>query len=442
MKYGNSMKTIDEKKNSILVWPVTIIILGVLMIMSWLCMPVIVKLLGFANHINRSDFNAVDIYIGMLSIAFIVTSIVTVLSDKSNVIYWTTVVEYQLVNPRFISLREIVTYLAVIAAYGFLSLFVFPEFIFACLLLTVISLFLITYRMIDGFINRKRILRELKTQFVFCSFKNHCFSILEKSADLRESTEGIEIFLSQKKSDSKSNENNKDIKSFEKWVQHLMSLTKSLKNDDTKMSPLQKKVHRLIKRDKDFHLYYDYWMGNINDKPVYRDNPFVVLKNSLIGNLMAHIEDDDLYRVAEDVELLYLSDEDWKTPVKIIIKKKPYLYYQLSKALSFISFFDNIHEEANEERDKYVEEFSNLFLESCKKNNEEHMIELVYSDCNNAKNIVDEGKKLKYQELMDIIEKGSFLSDDKKEQIETYGDDRLKDGPPKSWHNNDIKDEE
>ena len=146
--------------------------------------------LAIIKNINTSFSNIIDTvmapgetYLGILSLVFIVTSLVSVLSDKSETIYWLSVMDFKLVNPQYFNLVSISAFLASCVLLATISLICFPEYVYICLVVVVILLFALSMKMLSGFFYKEKSMEQLKIEFIVGNILEHIDSEIKAYFD-------------------------------------------------------------------------------------------------------------------------------------------------------------------------------------------------------------------------------------------------------------------
>lgn len=124
---------------------------------------------SFIDYLNSDLLQISDTYNGMLSLVFVVTSLVSMLSDKSETIYWFTVMDYKLVNPHFFNIVSITAFLAASVLSSTLSFLICPGFVYIALIIVIVLLFALSLKMLSGFFFRSSSLKVLQTEFIIDS---------------------------------------------------------------------------------------------------------------------------------------------------------------------------------------------------------------------------------------------------------------------------------
>ena len=107
--------------------------------------------------------NNMSILIGLYGISFGVVSVVTILTNKGNYILWVDIVDYQLIDNKIITLKDLYFLLVVTLCVNTISCF--KERITDCLIgyaINIILLFLIIYVVIEIFYTRNKIIKKLE----------------------------------------------------------------------------------------------------------------------------------------------------------------------------------------------------------------------------------------------------------------------------------------
>lgn len=146
-----------------------------------------------------NDSNSIEIYVTILSLVFIVTSVVSVLSDKSEMIYWVSVMEYKLVNPAFFNLTNLSAALIANVLLSTIFLIISSRMVFLCLVCVIIVLFIITSLMMSGFFYREPVREKLEHDFLVQTlfFKIHQDLINAKQCYIDENKDKGDEYLYQ-----------------------------------------------------------------------------------------------------------------------------------------------------------------------------------------------------------------------------------------------------
>lgn len=108
-----------------------------------------------------------DLYISQISTTFIVTTFLSFLSDNKEPVYWTTLVEYKLINPKGKSLRDITWYCLGCLVTSFIALVLQATLAFLfSFIFSVVGLAVITCRMICIFFSKEKIKGQLRREFM------------------------------------------------------------------------------------------------------------------------------------------------------------------------------------------------------------------------------------------------------------------------------------
>lgn len=108
-----------------------------------------------------------DYHIGQLSLTFVTISVMSVLSDKSVIIYWENIAEAKLLKPVFGSFASCTAYSISCAVGAGISVLLGNALAFLVfLVLNVVSLILLTLTMVDVYFNREQKKQRLETQLL------------------------------------------------------------------------------------------------------------------------------------------------------------------------------------------------------------------------------------------------------------------------------------
>lgn len=119
---------------------------------------------------NELDLNFINLYISQISTTFLVTSFLSFLGGKEDPIYWTSAMEYKLINPKGTSLRDITWYCLGTLITSLVAVFFRAALMFLFSFgINLLGLSIITCRMILAFFARAEIKRQLQQDFLKAS---------------------------------------------------------------------------------------------------------------------------------------------------------------------------------------------------------------------------------------------------------------------------------
>ena len=118
----------------------------------------------FSREVHANFF---DLFVSQVSTTFLVTSFLSFLSGNDSPIYWTTAMEYKLLNPKGTCIRDIAWYCIGTLVISLVAIFFQATFAFLfSFIANIIGLTIITCRMIVTFFAKDKIKDEL-----FCEFE-------------------------------------------------------------------------------------------------------------------------------------------------------------------------------------------------------------------------------------------------------------------------------
>lgn len=113
------------------------------------------------------DANFINLYVSQISTTFLVTAFLSFLGGKEDPIYWTSAMEYKLINPKGTSLRDITWYCLGTLVTSLVAVFFRAVLMFVFSFgINLIGLSVITCRMILAFFAREEIKKQLQQDFI------------------------------------------------------------------------------------------------------------------------------------------------------------------------------------------------------------------------------------------------------------------------------------
>ena len=113
------------------------------------------------------ELNFVNLYISQISTTFLVTAFLSFLGGKEDPIYWTSAMEYKLINPKGTSLRDITWYCIGTLITSLVAVFFRAALMFLFSFgINLLGLSVITCRMILAFFAREEVKRQLLQEFL------------------------------------------------------------------------------------------------------------------------------------------------------------------------------------------------------------------------------------------------------------------------------------
>ena len=120
-----------------------------------------------APFCRELEQNFVGLYTSQISTTFLVTALLSVLGGKDDPIYWTSAMEYKLINPKGTSLRDITWYCLGMLATSLIAIFFRGTLMFLfSFSVNLIGLAIVTCRVILAFFARTEILLQLQRDFL------------------------------------------------------------------------------------------------------------------------------------------------------------------------------------------------------------------------------------------------------------------------------------
>ena len=159
------------------------------------------KKFDISNYIPKEYYQyEMDAFFSMVTLVFIVTSLISILSDKSEMVYWESVIKHNLVNPLIGNILGLSACLCSCVLVSTISFIQEPTYVFICLITTILILFILTFKLIGAYFYREEIQRNMAVDF----------AVEKYASDLYNSLERLEKYISSntfnKNSDSLFNE--------------------------------------------------------------------------------------------------------------------------------------------------------------------------------------------------------------------------------------------
>ena len=135
-------------------------------------------------------------HIGQLSLTFVTISVMSVLSDKSVIIYWENIAEAKLVRPLFGSFASCTAYSIACAVGAGISVLLNNALAFVVfLVLNVAALILLTLTMVDVYFNREQKRRRLEEQLLAASPTSRTEMMYQLQQHLHQAIESHEMLF-------------------------------------------------------------------------------------------------------------------------------------------------------------------------------------------------------------------------------------------------------
>ena len=106
-----------------------------------------------------------DAFYAILSISFIVSSLTSILAEKSMPIYWSDVKYEMLVRPKYTNITALVGYVCATIVSATIINYFKPDFLIWCLLITILMLILLTSKTIMSHFSRNIVKAALEKEF-------------------------------------------------------------------------------------------------------------------------------------------------------------------------------------------------------------------------------------------------------------------------------------
>ena len=103
-----------------------------------------------------------DIFVGQISLSFIVPSLLTVLGDKSETVLWQNIIKYKLIEPQNRSFKDIINYIFASVLFSFISILLNNPFMLSFYFSwNIFCLMWMTSKMVDVYFDKDDIRKEI-----------------------------------------------------------------------------------------------------------------------------------------------------------------------------------------------------------------------------------------------------------------------------------------
>ena len=124
------------------------------------------------SFLNKVSDYRIDIFLSQLSMSFLVTSLLSVLGNKGEPIYWQDIIEYKLVKPENLGFKHYTIYCFILVLLSLIfTVFDWPEILCISYVFNMIFLMLMTLKMVGIYYDKESIKKEIRNEYNNSSFE-------------------------------------------------------------------------------------------------------------------------------------------------------------------------------------------------------------------------------------------------------------------------------